>query len=241
MSSSNPYDSTQLDDFTKKRKRLLKSKSGIEDNNRRVRLQNFEKSMKREFGPNVEVSPDGIATRGGETVGNLTDFLKGGGKLEGTPRDQRSKLAIEKEKQEEFDKNFDFSERVDSVLGKGDTDRGPTMADFAPTPSNEPNLAEMEKVMAEPESLNDILAKSLTGTDKGNATGTGLQDQLNQTNARLDQLRILQEGGVKTGPQGMIKTDKGFASVRTAQGNKALKKQLAKLKAQKLAQIRIGG
>ena len=236
MSSSNP-----TDQFIKKRRRLLKSKSGIEDNNRRVRLQNFEKSMKREFGPNVEVSPDGIATRGGETVGNLTDFLKAGGKLEGTPRDQRSKLAIEKEKQEEFDKNFDFSERVDSVLGKGDTDRGPTMADFAPTPSNEPNLAEMEKVMAEPESLNDILAKSLTGTDKGNATGTGLQDQLNQTNARLDQLRILQEGGVKTGPQGMIKTDKGFASVRTAQGNKALKKQLAKLKAQKLAQIRIGG
>ena len=236
MSSSNP-----TDQFIKKRRRLLKSKSGIEDNNQRVRLQNFEKSMKREFGPNVEVSPDGIATRGGETVGNLTDFLKGGGKLEGTPRDQRSKLAIEKEKQEEFDKNFDFSERVDSVLGKGDTDRGPTMADFAPTPSNEPNLAEMEKVMAEPESLNDILAKSLTGTDKGNATGTGLQDQLNQTNARLDQLRILQEGGVKTGPQGMIKTDKGFASVRTAQGNKALKKQLAKLKAQKLAQIRIGG
>ena len=236
MSSSNP-----TDQFIKKRRRLLKSKSGIEDNNRRVRLQNFEKSMKREFGPNVEVSPDGIATRGGETVGNLTDFLKGGGKLEGTPRDQRSKLAIEKEKQEEFDKNFDFSERVDSVLGKGDTDRGPTMADFAPTPSNEPNLAEMEKVMAEPESLNDILAKSLTGTDKGNATGTGLQDQLNQTNARLDQLRILQEGGVKTGPQGMVKTDKGFASVKTAAGNKALKKQLAKLKAQKLAQIRIGG
>ena len=236
MSSSNP-----TDQFIKKRRRLLKSKSGIEDNNRRVRLQNFEKSMKREFGPNVEVSPDGIATRGGETVGNLTDFLKAGGKLQGTPRDQRSKLAIEKEKQEEFDKNFDFSERVDSVLGKGDTDRGPTMADFAPTPSNEPNLAEMEKVMAEPESLNDILAKSLTGTDKGNATGTGLQDQLNQTNARLDQLRILQEGGVKTGPQGMVKTDKGFASVRTAQGNKALKKQLAKLKAQKLAQIRIGG
>ena len=236
MSSSNP-----TDQFIKKRRRLLKSKSGIEDNNQRVRLQNFEKSMKREFGPNVEVSPDGIATRGGETVGNLTDFLKAGGKLQGTPRDQRSKLAIEKEKQEEFDKNFNFSERVDSVLGKGDTDRGPTMADFAPTPSNEPNLAEMEKVMAEPESLNDILAKSLTGTDKGNATGTGLQDQLNQTNARLDQLKILQEGGVKTGPQGMIKTDKGFASVRTAQGNKALKKQLAKLKAQKLAQIRIGG
>ena len=241
MSSSNPYDSRQLEDFTKKRRRVQKSTSGTEDNNRRVRLLNFERAMKKQFGPNVVVDPSGMASRGGETVGNIDDFLKAGGKLEGTPRDQRSKLAIEKEKQEEFDKNFDFSERVDSVLGKKDTDRGPTMADFAPTPSNEPNLAEMEKVMAEPESLNDILEKSLTGTDKGNATGTGLQDQLNQTNARLDQLRILQEGGVKTGPQGMVKTDKGFASVKTAAGNKALKKQLARLKAQKLAQIRIGG
>ena len=115
------------------------------------------------------------------------------------------------------------------------------MADFAPTPSNKPNFAEMDKVMAEPDSLNDILEKSLTGTHKGNATGTGLQDQLNQTNARLDQLRILQEGGVKTGPQGMVKTDKGFASIKTAAGNKALKKQLARLKAQQLAKIRIGG
>ena len=236
MSSSNP-----TDQFIKKRRRLLKSKSGIEDNNQRVRLQNFEKSMKREFGPNVEVSPDGIATRDGETVGNLTDFLKGGGQLMGTPRDQRSKLAIEKEKQAEADKNFDFDKAM-SALDTGSTPRLDAST-FAPTPSdkNEINFAEMDKVMAEPESLDDILAKSLTGTDKGNSYGTGLQDQLNQTNARLDQLKILQEGGVKTGPQGMVKTDKGFASVKTAAGNKALKKQLARLKAQQLAKIRIGG
>ena len=196
MSSSNPYDSRQLEDFEKKRRRVQRTTSGITDNNRRVRLLNFERAMKKQFGPNVVVDPSGMASRGGETVGNLDDFLKAGGKLEGTPRDQRSKLAIEKEKQEEFDKNFDFSERVDSVLAKGDTDRGPTMADFAPTPSNKLNLDEMSKVMAEPESLNDILEKSLTGTDKGNSTGTGLQDQLNQTNARLDQLRILQDASV---------------------------------------------
>ena len=191
MSSSNP-----TDQFIKKRRRLLKSKSGTEDNNRRVRLQNFEKSMKKEFGPNVEVSPDGIATRGGETVGNLTDFLKGGGQLMGTPRDQRSKLAIEKEKQEEADKNFDFDKAM-SALDTGSTPRIDAST-FAPTPSNnnEVNFAEMDKVMAEPESLNDILEKSLTGTDKGNGTGTGLQDQLNQTNARLDQLRILQDASV---------------------------------------------
>lgn len=117
-----------------------------------------------------------------------------------------------------------------------------TQSDFKPAPmTTKELLGEIDTVMAEPDSLNDILEKSLTGTDRGNGTGTGLQDQLNQTNARLDQLKILQEGGVKTGPQSMIKTDKGFASVKTAAGNKALKKQLARLKAQQLAKIRIGG
>lgn len=84
--------------------------------------------------------------------------------------------------------------------------------------------------------------KVMQGSDSASvfAGQSTMADQLRETTGRLDQLRILQEGGVKTGPQGMIKTDKGFASVRTAQGNKALKKALAKLKAQKLAQLRIG-
>jgi hypothetical protein len=196
MSSSNPYDSRQLEDFTKKRRRLLKSTGDIEDNNRRVRLLGFERAMKKQFGPNVVVDPSGMASRGGEIVGNIDDFLKAGGKLEGTPRDQRSKLQIQKEEQEKFDKNFDF-EKAASALDTGSTPRIDAST-FAPTPSskNEVNFAEMDKVMAEPESLNDILEKSLTGTDRGNATGTGLQDQLNQTNARLDQLRILQDASV---------------------------------------------
>ena len=196
MSSSNPYDSRQLEDFEKKRKRLLKSKSGIEDNNRRVRLLGFERAMKEQFGPNVVVDPSGQASRGGQVVGNIDDYIKAGGSLRGTPRDTRSKLAIQKEKEEEFNKNFDF-EKAMSALDTGSTPRLDAST-FAPTPSNknEVDFAEMDKVMAEPESLNDILAKSLTGTDKGNATGTGLQDQLNQTNARLDQLRILQDASV---------------------------------------------
>jgi len=240
MSSSNP-----TDQFIKKRKRLLKSKSGIEDNNRRVRLLNFEKSMKKEFGPNVEVSPDGIATRGGETVGNLDDFLKGGGQLMGTPKDTRNKLAIQKEKQEEADKNFDF-EKAASVLDDNKTNRNEiSIADFTPSKeeSMESTMKEIDNIMAAPESLDDVLKKSLTGTDEATtgATNSTMADQLRETSGRLEQLKILQEGGVKTGPQGMIKTDKGFASVKTAQGNKALKKQLARLKAQKLAQIRIGG
>ena len=85
--------------------------------------------------------------------------------------------------------------------------------------------------------------KVMQGTDNANfvAGQSTMADQLRETTGRLDQLRILQDAGVKTGPQGMIKTDKGFASVKTAAGNKALKKQLARLKAQQLAKIRIGG
>ena len=132
----------------------------------------------------------------------------------------------------------------DDTFAGFDAMRNPEKIDastFAPPPMTTTEmLGEIDNIMAEPDSLDDVLAKSLTGTDQANA-GLQMADQLRDTTGRLEQLKILQEGGVKTGPQGMIKTDKGFASVKTAQGNKALKKQLAKLKAQRLAQIRIGG
>ena len=120
-----------------------------------------------------------------------------------------------------------------------------TQSDFAPSKeeSIKSTMKEIDTVMAEPDSLNDVLAKSLLATDEATAgaTNSTMQDQLRETSGRLEQLRILQEGGVKTGPQGMLKIDGGgFASVNTAAGNKALKKQLARLKAQKLAQLRIG-
>lgn len=242
--ATNPYDSTQLDDFTKKRKRLLKSKSGIEDNNRRVRLLGFERAMKEQFGPNVVVDPSGMASRNGEVVGNFDDYIKAGGALRGTPKDTRSKLSIEKAKEEEADKNFDF-EKAASVLDTGSNRNQLSITDFEESKeeSTKSTMKEIENIMAAPESLDDVLKKSLTGTDEASAgaTNSTMQDQLRDTTGRLEQLRILQEGGVKTGPQGMVDTGKGFASVKTAKGNKALKKQLAKLKAQKLAQMRIGG
>ena len=236
MSSSNP-----TDQFIKKRKRLLKSKSGIEDNNRRVRLQNFEKSMKKEFGPNVEVSPDGIATRGGETVGNLTDFLKGGGKLEGTPRDQRSKLQIQKEEEEKFDKSFDFTKAVDS-LKEEEPDRGPTMADFAPEQTGALNLDEMMKYTS-PQSTGDSLQdtlKILQGTDSASAAAgsSTLQDQLNETNSRMARLQILSDaseadvaGMIKANPSRIQKglLESGFTPERLAK----LKIKTAKFKLRK--------
>ena len=200
--------------------------------------------MKEQFGPNVVVDPSGMASRNGEVVGNFDDYIKAGGKLSGTPRDTRSKLSIEKAKEEEADKNFDF-EKASSVLDTGSNRSEISIADFTPSKeeSMKSTMNEIDNIMAAPESLDDILKKSLTGTDEATAgaTNSTMADQLKETTGRLEQLKILQDADVKTGPPGMIKTDKGFASVKTAQGNQALKKQLAKLKAKKLAQIRIGG
>tara|TARA_B100000123_G_C25586042_1_gene364902 strand:- start:11 stop:730 length:720 start_codon:yes stop_codon:yes gene_type:complete len=135
----------------------------------------------------------------------------------------------------------------DDTFAGFDAMRNPERIDantFAPAPmTTKEMLSEIDNIMAEPESLDDVLKKSLTGTTEvvNEARKSTMADQLRETTGRLEQLKILQEGGVKTGPQGMIKTDKGFASVKTAAGNKALKKQLARLKAQQLAKIRIGG
>lgn len=135
----------------------------------------------------------------------------------------------------------------DDTFAGFDAMRNPERLDastFKPEPmTTKEMLSEIDTVMAEPDSLNDVLEKSLLATDQATAgvRKSTMQDQLRETSGRLEQLRILQEGGVKTGPQGMLKIDGGgFASVNTAAGNKALKKQLAKLKAQKLAQLRIG-
>ena len=134
----------------------------------------------------------------------------------------------------------------DDTFAGFDAIRNPERIDantFKPAPmTTKELLGEIDTVMAEPESLDDVLKRSLTGTDQATsgATNSTMADELRATSGRLEQLKVLQEGGVRTGPQGMIKTDKGFASVKTAQGNKALKKALAKLKAQQLAKIRIG-
>ena len=136
----------------------------------------------------------------------------------------------------------------DDTFAGFDAIRNPERIDantFKPAPmTTKELLGEIDTVMAEPESLDDVLKKSLTGTTEAvtGATNSTMQDQLRETTGRLNQLKILQDAGVPTGPQGMVKIDgKGFASVKTAAGNKALKKQLARLKAQQLAKIRIGG
>lgn len=103
-----------------------------------------------------------------------------------------------------------------------------TQSDFKPAPlTTKQTLAEIDTVMGEPESLDDVLAKSLTGTDEATtgATNSTMADQLRETSGRLEQLKILQ-GASEADVAGMIKAnptriqqgllDSGFTPERLA-------------------------
>ena len=70
------YGDGSLNQFSSDRTRVQQTAGGIGKNNRRVRLLNFERAMKAQFGPNVVVSPDGTASRNGKVVGQIDTFLK---------------------------------------------------------------------------------------------------------------------------------------------------------------------
>ena len=190
MSSSNP-----TDQYIQGRSRLMRTTGGIADNNRRVRLQNFEKAMKAQFGPNVVVSPDGLATRGGKTVGTFDAFIKSGGQLQGTPRDPRSVLQIQQKEDEKIAANAPtFEERMEGLFPKKEDTR--ISSKTFENEDRELNLEEMSQYAdTEEQGAGDYtdLADLVTGAkDKTNANGT------NNTSTR-DQLNI----GPSTGREAM--------------------------------------
>ena len=180
MSSSNP-----TDQYIQGRSRLMRTTGGIADNNRRVRLQNFEKAMKAQFGPNVVVSPDGLATRGGKTVGTFDAFIKSGGQLQGTPRDPRSVLQIQQKEDEKLAANAPtFEERMEGLFPKKEDTR--ISSKTFENEDRELNLEEMSQYAdTEEQGAGDYtdLADLVTGAkDKTNANGTNntsTRDQLN--------------------------------------------------------------
>ena len=189
MSSSNP-----TDQYIQGRSRLMRTTGGIADNNRRVRLQNFEKAMKAQFGPNVVVSPDGLATRGGKTVGTFDAFIKSGGQLQGTPRDPRSVLQIQQKEDEKIAANAPtFEERMDTIFPEKKDTR---ISSKTFEQEQELDLDAMSQYAdTEEQGAGDYtdLADLVTGNnDKTNATGT------NKTSSR-DQLNI----GPSTGREAM--------------------------------------
>ena len=100
------YGNSNLTQFERNRLRLQKANEGVAANNRRVRMLGFERAMKAQYGPNVQIDPTGTATRGGKVVGNFDDFVKAGGKLQGTPRDARSQLEIRQKENEKLAENY---------------------------------------------------------------------------------------------------------------------------------------
>ena len=119
----------------------------------------------------------------------------------------------------------------DDTFAGFDAMRNPERLDastFAPPPmTTKEMLSEIDTVMAEPESLDDVLKKSLSGTDQATAgaTNSTMADQLRETSGRLERLKILQ-GASEADVAGMIKAnpsmiqqgllDSGFTPERLA-------------------------
>ncbi len=175
------YGDGSLNQFSSDRTRVQQTAGGIEKNNRRVRLLNFERAMKAQFGPNVVVSPDGTASRNGKVVGQIDTFLKAGGQLQGTPKDPRSQLQIRKDENKRLKENYvapTFEETMAGLFPKAKE-----RIDFNTfeQPNNEVNLNEMSLYTDtgggdtdfSPDMFNTSRGSSSAGTN-----GTSTRDQL---------------------------------------------------------------
>ena len=233
MSSSNP-----TDQFIQQRSRLMETTGGIADNNRRVRLLNFERAMKAQFGPNVVVDPTGTATRRGKVVGNLDAFIKAGGKLQGTPRDTRSELTIRQKENEKLAENYTpptFGERMDTLFPKAK--ERISSKTFESTEDGEVNLDEMSQYTDTGEQdsgdYTDLEKLVSSGSDKSGTSGSSTRDQL-KTNA-------VGPAGIsdRNVPKGYIRTEGKLQSVKSVKGQRAklrldrLRKLQARIKAGK--------
>ena len=232
MSSSNP-----TDQFIQQRSRLMETTGGIADNNRRVRLLNFERAMKAQFGPNVVVSPDGIATRRGKTVGNLDAFIKAGGQLQGTPKDPRSTLQIQQKESEKLAENYTpptFDERMDTLFPKA---KERISSKTFESDDGGVNLDEMSQYTDTGEQdsgdYTDLEKLVSSGSDKSGTSGSSTRDQL-KTNA-------VGPAGIsdRNVPKGYIRTEGKLQSVKSVKGQRAklrldrLRKLQARIKAGK--------
>ena len=233
------YGDGSLAQFDANRSRLMKSTQGIAENNRQARLKSFERAMKAQFGPNVIVSPDGIATRRGKEVGNLDAYMKAGGKLLGTPRDTRSELTIRQKENEKLAENYTpptFGERMDTLFPKAkerissktfESDDGPGDVDlnevsqYTDTGEEDPgDYTDLEKLVS-------------SGSDKSGTSGSSTRDQL-KTNA-------VGPAGIsdRNVPKGYIRTEGKLQSVKSVKGQRAklrldrLRKLQARIKAGK--------
>ena len=218
----------------------METTGGIAANNRRVRLLNFERAMKAQFGPNVIVSPDGIATRRGKTVGNLDAFMKAGGQLQGTPRDPRSQLQIKEKESEKLAENYTpptFDERMDTLFPKAK--ERISSKTFESTEDEGVNLDEMSQYTDTGEQdssdYTDLEKLVSSGSDKTGNNGSSTRNQLKTTSNAVGPAGISD----RNVPKGYIRTEGKLQSIKSVKGQRAklrldrLRKLQAKIKAGK--------
>lgn len=141
------------DSFISQREKQQKKKFFRDKANKKVRMNNFLKAMKTQYGPNVEMfGEDAIRVDKDDSqtvVGNYSDFLESGGQLQGTPvtaedlKIKKKKPKIEKAVVK--DENSEAFGRMEDVLGPNPNQKLYDFADEVNTNRRELNIADMDK------------------------------------------------------------------------------------------------
>ena len=141
------------DSFISQREKQQKKKFFRDKANKKVRMNNFLKAMKTQYGPNVEMfGDDAIRVDKDDSqtiVGNYNDFLESGGQLQGTPvtaedlKIKKKKPKIEKAVVK--DENSEAFGRMEDVLGPNPNQKLYDFADEVNTNRRELNIADMDK------------------------------------------------------------------------------------------------
>ena len=194
------YGNNSLAQFDATRSRLLRANEGIAANNRRVRMLGFERAMKAQFGPNVEISVDGTATRRGKVVGNFDEYVKAGGKLQATPKDTRSQLEIRRQENRRLRENYKeptFEERMNNLFPKKEDNRITSETFSQPTGINLDEMSQYTDTGEESSSDYTDLANLVSAKPEASGTNnTSSRDQLKmgmierQNRARLGDERV---------------------------------------------------
>ena len=141
------------DSFISQREKQQKKKFFRDKANKKVRMNNFLKAMKTQYGPNVEMfGEDAIRVDKDDSqtvVGNYSDFLESGGQLQGTPvtaedlKIKKKKPKIEKAVVK--DENSEAFGRMEDILGPNPNQKLYDFADEVNTNRRELNIADMEQ------------------------------------------------------------------------------------------------
>lgn len=225
------YGDGSLNQFSSDRTRVQQTTGGIEKNNRRVRLLNFERAMKAQFGPNVVVSPDGTASRNGKVVGQIDTFLKGGGQLQGTPKDPRSQLQIRKDENKKLRENYvapTFEETMEGLFPKADERISSKTFESTDEGVDVGAISQYTDTGGVDTDFSPDMFNTSTGSSSAGTNGTSTRDRLKSVGPAGISDRNVPEGYIRTG--GKLQSVKSVEGQRAKMRLDRLRKLQANLK-----------